>query len=49
MRWICLLAVFTGCVLPRYERANVEVRVEVLQDYFPKACLSGKATREVQR
>jgi hypothetical protein len=49
MRWICLLVVFAGCATPRYERTNIEFKVEVLQDFYPKAYLSGRATSEIQR
>lgn len=51
MRWICIMLVLfvTGCAMPRYERTNVELRVEVLHDFCPKAYLSGRADHEIQR
>ena len=49
MRWVCLLVVFAGCAAPRYERTNIEFKVEVLQDFYPKAYLSGNVSHESVR
>ena len=50
MRWICLIVLLTsGCAVSRHERTNIELQVEVIPDYVPKAYLSGRATHEAIR
>ena len=51
MRWICImLVVFTsGCAASRYEKTNIELRVEVLHDFYPQAYLSGRANHVKER
>jgi hypothetical protein len=49
MRRIFLLLLFCGCAAPKYERTNIELKVEVLEGVIPQAYLTSRADREVIR